>query len=228
MHDHGFFTTSWQRTWADLGLPAPAGLLEQVLARYQEPQRKYHTTEHLAECLAHITPALPLTERPGEVALALWLHDAVYDLHAKDNEAQSARWASAALLEAGSSAATAERVAALILATEHAAQPSTPDACWVVDTDLAILGSSPERFAAYEAQIRAEYAWVPGWLFRRKRKAVLQNFLQRPQIYATDYFRSRYEAPARANLQQAIAQPNYIRQCTIAGSTQIDTIRRHK
>lgn len=90
------------------------------------------------------------------------------------------------------------------MATQHAALPQTPDQGVLVDVDLSILAASPMRFAEYEAQVRDEYAWVPGWLFRRKRRAVLKDFLAREKIYSTEHFRTRLEATARRNLEIAV------------------------
>lgn len=90
------------------------------------------------------------------------------------------------------------------MATEHTAAPLVGDAALLVDIDLAILGTTPARFAAYERQIRQEYAWVPEALFVEKRRAVLQGFTARPQLYTTAYFQERLEATARRNLQQAL------------------------
>ena len=67
-----------------------------------------------------------------------------------------------------------------------------------------ILGAAEARFAEYEAQIRREYNWVPGWLFRRKRKAILREFLARAPLYGTACFHDRLEAQARRNLARAI------------------------
>ncbi|MBP7962586.1 MAG: hypothetical protein KBG20_06780 [Caldilineaceae bacterium] len=75
-----------------------------------------------------------------------------------------------------------------------------------MDIDLSILGSDPADYDRYEAAIRQEYAWVPGFLFRRKRKAILQSFLDRPRLYATVFFRERLETQAHINLARAIAQ----------------------
>ena len=72
----------------------------------------------------------------------------------------------------------------------------------LVDIDLAILGVSPARFAEYDAQVAAEYAWVPRLVYRFKRKQVLQSFLQRDAIYATPHFHQLLEAQARRNLSQ--------------------------
>lgn len=72
------------------------------------------------------------------------------------------------------------------------------------DVDLSILGAASERFDEYERQIRAEYAWVPGVVFRAARRKLLQGFLARPSIFSTARLISAYEARARANLQRAL------------------------
>ena len=101
---------------------------------------------------------------------------------------------------------SADRVHALVLATRHAAMPVTPDEQLLVDVDLSILGAPPERFAEYEAQVRQEYSWVPGFLFRTKRKAILREFLARKPIYSTSYFQANLEVQAHENLRHSIEQ----------------------
>src|SRR5690606_13982957 len=118
----------------------------------------YHTLQHLGECLALHAAHAAHAARPAEVALALWFHDAVYDLQASDNEARSAEWAQETMRAAGASAQAVARVHALVMATCHSALPEGPDAELLVDIDLAILGATPARFAEYERQIRVEYA----------------------------------------------------------------------
>lgn len=194
---------SWQRAWTALGLNAPEGLMQRLLDAWAEPQRHYHSQQHLRECLALLEPTLDLAQHPGEVELALWFHDAVYDPQGKGNEQRSADWAIEALAEAGASGDVQQRVRALIMATCHDAESVDDDARLLVDIDLAILGSDPARFAEYDAQVRAEYRWVPGWLYPRKRKEVLAGFLARPAIYGTDRFRDRFEGRARENLRGA-------------------------
>lgn len=194
------FQTPWQRSWAALGLTPPADLQQRLLAAYAEPQRHYHTQQHLAECLAHFDAAWQQAQRPGEVAVALWFHDAIYDIKAKDNELRSAQWAVQALKDCGATDETCQRVHALIMATCHSAAPTGADAKLLVDIDLAILGASSERFAEYDAQVAAEYAWVPRLVYRFKRKQVLNSFLQRDAIYLTPHFHQRLEAQARCNL----------------------------
>lgn len=200
----------WQNAWNDLQHTPPAGLVEQLLQAYSEPQRHYHTLQHLGECLHLHTDNAHRAQRPAEIAIALWFHDAVYDVRGHDNEARSADWAMAALQSAGVGAEVITRVHALIMATEHTAAPLAGDAALLVDIDLAILGAVPVRFAEYERQIRQEYAWVPQAVFRTKRRAVLQGFLARPRIYSTPFFANQLEAAARANLQTALQATNPI------------------
>jgi predicted metal-dependent HD superfamily phosphohydrolase len=197
----------WRETWKGLGVPQPdEELFGEVMQRYTEPHRHYHTTQHLDECFGKLDEARDVAERLGEVELALWFHDAVYEVRGSDNEEQSAKWAQSVVAAARLQNVVGERVRDLILATKHNASPRTNDAGLLVDVDLAILGAPPDRFDEYERQVREEYSWVPGFLFRRKRREILEAFQQRPTLYSIDYFRSKYEAAARANLARSIHQ----------------------
>ncbi len=197
---------SWRAAWQALRLPEPgADVLASVMARWAEPHRKYHTLQHLRECLALFEHDRALAERPGEVEIALWFHDAVYDTGRHDNEAESADWARRVLHEAGAADDCAGRVHALIMATRHSENPATPDAKLLVDIDLAILGAAPARFDEYERQIRDEYGFVPEATFRAKRGEILRMFLDRPTLFSTPAYATRFDAPARANLARAVA-----------------------
>lgn len=198
---------AWQRLWTALGVQVvPGGLYNQLVRAWGEPQRHYHTLQHLRECLAHFDAASSLARRPEEVELALWFHDAVYDPRRQDNEERSAAWAASGIAAAGGDAAVAERVAGLVLATaSHEAPPGDPDAALLLDVDLAILGAAPARFDEYERQVRAEYAHVPEAAFRAGRARVLAGFLARPRLYATQPFHDALDAPARANIGRSLA-----------------------
>ena len=150
----------WAALWQRLGLPQPEGLCGGLLAAYSEPQRHYHTLQHLGECLALADELKAEAERFDEIELALWFHDAVYDVHAHDNEARSAQWAVTALRAAGLGEQACHRIHDLVMATRHSALPDTPDAALLTDIDLSILGAPQPRFAEYERQIRSEYSWV--------------------------------------------------------------------
>lgn len=191
--------------WKGLGATsADAGLFSQLIERYAERHRHYHTVQHLEECFAWLPKTRPLAQHPHEIELALWFHDAIYDVRRQDNEQRSAAWAKTAALRSGLPASTAERVYDLVMVTRHRAQPEGIDAKILVDIDLSILGAPSERFDEYERQIREEYAWVPGLVFRRKRRQVLEEFIARPRIFGTDLFAQSHEARARSNLQRSL------------------------
>ncbi len=196
---------SWLRAWDNLQLPAPAGLREKLIAAYREPHRHYHSLQHLEECIGQLDQCLESALRPGEVEIALWFHDAIYQTMGKSSERRSADWALTELSAAGAPAPVLERIEELIMATCHAAVPAEPDQQLLVDIDLAILGSSPARFAEYQQQVRAEYAWVPSFIYASQRKKVLRSFIARSHLYNTRFFRERCERQARANLQGAIS-----------------------
>jgi predicted metal-dependent HD superfamily phosphohydrolase len=157
-----------------------------------------------SECLQSFNHVMALAERPAEVELAIWFHDAIYDVKRPDNEEQSALWAESALLSHGVDPKAAAHVHRLIMLTRHSALPETQDEKILVDMDLSILGASDVRFAEYERQIRNEYAFVPAELFQSRRREILQSFLDRPSIYSTEYFTAAFEHKARANLRRAI------------------------
>ena len=197
---------NWTDAWRALGVAAPDNTLcAELQQRYGEPQRHYHTMQHLGECLAWFEREKVLAERPGEVALALWFHDAIYDVHAHDNEARSAEWAREAMRTVGANEEAAARVHALVMATCHNAVPEGRDAELLIDIDLSILGAEEARFDEYERQVHAEYAFVPDEVRLPRRRAILQRFLDRKAIYATPRMHALLEARARANLQRSIA-----------------------
>jgi predicted metal-dependent HD superfamily phosphohydrolase len=191
--------------WAALGAAtADEALHRDLIARYSEPHRKYHTMQHLHECFEKLRELRALAQKPEEIELALWFHDAIYDTRRKDNEEKSADWARSAILEAGVAAPAGDRIYELVMATRHNAAPAGMDAQILVDVDLSILGASPDRFDEYELQVRQEYSWVPGPIFRRERRKILEDFLKRVTIFQTERFIAAYEAQARSNLQRSV------------------------
>lgn len=197
----------WQSVWRKLGAStADEQLYHQLVACYSEPHRKYHTIQHLNECLKHLESVCALGDPADEVELALWFHDAIYDTGKKDNEKRSAEWARDSVLAAGVSSEKADRIYGLIMATMHNAVPVGRDAEVLVDIDLGILGAGADRFDDYEVQVREEYSWVPESLYRAARRKVLEQFVNREWIYSTELFRNKYEARARQNIARSLAR----------------------
>jgi predicted metal-dependent HD superfamily phosphohydrolase len=153
--------------------------------------------QHLEECFARFDEIADLAQHPAEVELALWFHDAIYEPRRNDNEERSAAWAKSTV---------GDNVGALVMATRHDAVPEGMDAKVLVDVDLWILGAPEGRFDEYERQVREEYGWIPGLIYRRKRRQILESFAARPRIYSTGKFLERYEPQARANLARSLAR----------------------
>ena len=194
----------WARLWQSIGASGDGGRWYEILTKaYAELQRYYHNQQHIAECLAEFDGVRHLAKEPEAVELALWFHDAVYDPKAGDNEERSAAMANSCLGEAALPD-LGTKVSALVMVTKsHDPKPGS-DAELMVDVDLSILGQEPGRFAEYEAQIREEYRSVPKLIFNFKRAQILERFLARPRIFATDSFANRYEEIARRNLTESI------------------------
>ncbi len=183
----------------------PGPLVDALVAAWAQPARRYHDIHHLRDCLAQLDDAPADGADRSRVEAALWFHDAVYDPLAGDNEARSAGWARSGLTSVGIEPAVADDIARLVLLTAHAGPAPDPAGQLLCDVDLAVLGSEPDAYDAYQRRIRAEYAWVPEADYGAARRRVLAGLLARSPLYQTAHFRRRYEEPARKNLARALA-----------------------
>jgi len=205
--------------WLSLVPDAARGPAERaghdLLARYAEPQRRYHDRRHLAEVLGAVDGLAGAAAQPDVVRLAAWFHDAVYDPPAAPgaNEEASARLALRVLPDLAVAADSVAAVAALVRLTarhevvdgDGSSAAFRRDAEVLCDADLWILASPAQRYAEYTADVRAEYAQVPDDLFRSGRAAILRGFAERPRIFRTPTAFARWEEPARANLARELA-----------------------
>lgn len=195
----------WTRLWRDASARGEADeWFDDLVARYSEPHRCHHNLRHLTECLAGFDTARQLASQPVAVELAIWFHDVIYDPHATDNEERSALHADRCLAAGGAGRELRAAVTDLVLATKTHDGFLHADAPLLVDVDLCILGQPEDRFWEYEAQIRREYDWVPETVFASKRAEILERFLARERIYATDWFFERFENQARSNLHASL------------------------
>lgn len=172
-----------------------------LLIAYSEPHRHYHTTDHIIACLRQLDGALDLAIFPAEVEVALWFHDAIYSPAASENESRSAEWAAQFLSSAGVSREACQRVHQHIMATRHEAQPADSDSA----LDLFSVKTPVPTRSSRKTYTRSTAGYRGSW-YRRKRREILQSFLDRKYIYATPHFRNRYEQAARSNLRSAIGE----------------------
>ncbi|MFF9148505.1 hypothetical protein ACF1BN_26990 [Streptomyces sp. NPDC014861] len=188
--------------------PTPYG--RDLLARWAEPQRRYHTVSHLRAVLARIDELADQGGEGGElelVRLAAWFHDAVYRPDRSENEERSAALAERALNEAGLTAHEVAEVARLVrLTVTHDPDPGDLNGETLCDADLAILASDPDTYGGYAAAVREEYAFVPDEAFREGRAAVLRQLLDLPRLFRTPYGAAAWESKARDNLGRELAE----------------------
>ena len=194
----------WFALLRGLGARPDDATYVRLSAAYAERHRAYHTARHIDECLAQFDEVRVLAAEPFEVECALWFHDAIYEPMSTNNESRSADWAGAFLQDRGVESIRIGRIRRHILATQHLSALQADDSGLVVDIDLAILGSGPERYAEFETDVRREYRWVPGVVYRKKRAEILASLLDRPRIYHFDALADRFEGRARRNIAAAI------------------------
>ncbi len=179
--------------------PEPYG--RELLRRWSEPQRRYHSVAHLRAVLGHVDELAGHAADPDTVRLAAWFHDAVYRPDRTENEERSAALAVRALTAAGLPAERVTEVERLVLLTvDHDPAPGDRDGEVLCDADLAVLGGTPEAYAAYAAAVREEYGFVPEPDFRAGRTAVLRHLLALPALYRSPAARERFTGAARTNL----------------------------
>ncbi len=194
----------WQHLMDQFGLSKNQDTFESLVNAHRQSHRHYHTTDHITAALNHLEDVSDFADEPDEIAMALWFHDAVYKPFSSTNEKDSAVWARDFLAANNVPAIRRDRVYELIMATCHNAECTNLDQQLMVDIDLTILGSSPSVYQIFEKAVRMEYRRVPWFLYRSKRKQILNSFLARPRIYYHQWFFDRFEQQARQNLVGAI------------------------
>jgi len=185
-------------------------LKAELSRRYRAADRHYHGLAHIEALLGLAEEFRDALSDAEAVQAAIWLHDAVYDSRAADNEARSADLARERLARRADPARLS-RIAAMIEATATHVPPALADpgaaldAAFFLDMDLAILGAPAAEFDRYEAAVRREFGWLGETEWRSGRAAALRKFLERPHIFHTGPFRRSLEAAARRNIARSLA-----------------------
>ncbi len=178
-----------------------------LIEAYSGPGRYYHTLVHVRHVLDVLRALRGRAACYPALQWAAWFHDVVYDPRAGDNEERSADYAAAVLTRMQAPADLVARTRALVLDTRaHQPRPGDGDSGLFLDADLAVLGAPLKQYRAYARAIRLEYDWVPGRLYRARRRAILEAFLRRPRIYFTEEMAAAREARARENLAWEIGR----------------------
>lgn len=175
-----------------------------LVERFAEPRLAYHNLDHIRHMLDGLDRwfAAALDARDRRVLrYAIWLHDAFYDVAARDNERRSAdiglallRWPEDEMRDFESCVmATAGH------RTDHAL------ARILVDLDLAILAAQRDAYRRYALAIRDEYRRYPDDAYRAGRIKVLASLSEGPLLRVLAVGQGLPEAAleerARANMR---------------------------
>lgn len=187
--------------WSAL-LPTDPGLGQELMDRWAEAQRKYHTPSHLLAVLEALDQLLDTsdTAHRQSILLAAWFHDAVYQGVAGEDEQASAALARSRLRPHLPEAAVEEIERLILLTRAHDPVPGDRAGELLCDADLAVLGGSAQEYERYRTAVRLEYAHIPDEAFRQGRSRVLEQLLALDPLFRTRRARHRWTGAARLNL----------------------------
>ena len=179
----------------------------ELINKYNEPHRHYHNLDHILYCLDKLKEVHGIEYDDIALRFGIWYHDSVYNIDDNKNEEKSAEFAEKHLLQIMSPCSLIENVKAIILVTKHfqASQLFQLECKLIVDIDLSSFGDRPEFQHGCEL-IRKEYADIDEKVYLRERIKILFNFVTRPNIYLTNYFREKYELLAFENICSEIVK----------------------
>lgn len=177
-----------------------------LLRAYAAPGRHYHDVTHLTEVLDRVELLSGEAQYVDVVRLAAWFHDAVHEGGADDEE-RSAQLAEVSLRDAGLDPRQVAEVARLVrLTATHDPETADRDGAVLTDADLGILAAEPQRYAAYTAGVREEYARLDDAEFAHGRAEVLRRLMAAPTLFRTVTGRRLWEDKARANVTAELAR----------------------
>ncbi|MEM9936804.1 MAG: hypothetical protein AAF824_24460 [Bacteroidota bacterium] len=176
-----------------------------LVRKYSQKRRAYHNLTHIGDMMTLCEKHKDSLKDPEILAFSIFFHDLIYSPTSKDNELRSALKATEFLTD---NEVEEERIAIcyhqILLTRTHQGEHLHQDAQFLIDFDLAVLGREWAAYELYTRQIRKEYWMYPGPMYRKGRKAVLQQFLTRDRIFHTAHFHELLEERARLNIQQEI------------------------
>ena len=182
-------------------------LLNELVGHYSAKGRFYHNLEHIEGMLQLASQFKEDIEDLQTLQFSIWYHDVIYNVKRKNNEEKSALLAQQRLSQINYPEKLIQKCHAQIIATKNhnvSTDSTDPDLKYLLDFDLAILGSEPFIYKEYTQNVREEYSIYPGFLYRRGRKKVLHQMLEQDWIYQTTIFRENFEKLARVNIRDEL------------------------
>lgn len=179
----------------------------EIHKKYTSKKRHYHNLNHIDYMLKLAANDQADLIDYDTLQFAIWYHDIIYNAVKSNNESKSATFARKRLKKLKIDPKKIENCADLIISTKkhEILNTQNQDNAYLLDWDLAILGTAWETYESYTQKIRKEYSMFPDFMYNKGRKNVLQHFLERPKIYYTEKYHNLLEANARKNIQKELS-----------------------
>jgi predicted metal-dependent HD superfamily phosphohydrolase len=196
------FGAVWRRCTASPPAHGADTVYEDLRLRLGGRDRVFHNLGHIDDCLRRFDDVSPHLDDPDAVEIALWFHDAIYVPGDATNEQRSAELFLGH--SAGARPAFRRRVCALILTTRRRNTPRSNDCMFIDDIDLAGFGLPWDEFMRNGELLRREFAAQSDAEYNRGLASFLSALRRRNRFFRTDWFASRYETQARANVERLL------------------------
>jgi predicted metal-dependent HD superfamily phosphohydrolase len=178
----------------------------EIFTKYSDAKRQYHTIDHLEAMISILNEVKKSIEDWDTTLFALFYHDVIYKASSSSNEADSAKLAMERLSTIAYPANKIAKCANMILATKQHLTSEDNDTNFLLDADLAILGTNEEDYQKYKDQIREEYSVYPDFMYNAGRRKTMQQFLNRDTIYKTAYFINKFNQQAKNNIERELLE----------------------
>ena len=194
------FQSLWQRNLTATAIDDSKAIYQRLLAGYHEPQRHYHTLDHIKHCLGMFENCKAMVNDPDALEMAIWMHDVILESGRRDNEARSAEL----YLELSRDVQhdeMRELVSRLIMTTLHNGDTvDEDDSNYMVDIDLSSFGLPWDEFLRDSLNLRAENPLLGDQDYQLNQTGFQRGLLARPRFFQSDFFFDRFEKQARDNL----------------------------
>lgn len=178
----------------------------EIFTKYSDAKRQYHTIDHLEAMISNLNEVKESIEDWDTTLFAVFYHDVIYKASSSSNEADSAKLAMERLSTIAYPANKIAKCANMILATKQHLTSEDNDTNFLLDADLAILGTNEEDYQKYKDQIREEYSVYPDFMYNAGRRKTMQQFLNRDTIYKTAYFINKFNQQAKTNIERELLE----------------------
>lgn len=178
---------------------------QELTSLYCSPKRYYHNMAHVYNLLQLFDFYSKQIKQPLCFEIAIWWHDAIYEVKQKNNELKSTELA-LKNWKKYLSVPNLEQIACFINSTaKHQPLLEQTDVYYFLDFDLSILAASPSQYLDYSNAIWQEYKGnYPKLVYNWGRKKVLKQFLKRPRLFFSKAFYQQHEQKARLNIKNEI------------------------